>query len=89
MLWPEPDGNADAGAAPWLHALAICYAPAWLAENRDGILADWPRIPLPVSAEALRASVVLGVRLAALLDPDEPVPGVTTGTPDRRSRPSE
>lgn len=37
-------------------------------------------MPLPASAEALRASAVLGARLEALLDPDEPVPGVTTGT---------
>jgi hypothetical protein len=82
MRWRDPDGNADAGAAPWLHALEICYAPAWLAENRDGILADWPRVPLPASAEALSASAAFGSRLAALLDPDEPVSGATTGTPE-------
>jgi hypothetical protein len=79
---PDPDVDADAGATPWLHALTICYAPAWLAENRDGILADWPRVPLPASAGALRASAALGARLAALLDPDEPVPGVSVGTPE-------
>jgi hypothetical protein len=77
--WPDPDGEADAGVAPWLHALAICYAPDWRAENREGILADWPRVPLPASAETLRGSAALGARLAALLDPDEQVPGFTTG----------
>jgi hypothetical protein len=79
---PDPDADVEAGTAPWLHALAISYAPAWLAENREGILADWPRVPLPASAEALRASAALDARLAALLDPDEPVPGVTTGAPE-------
>jgi len=78
--WLDPDADVDASASPWLHALAICYAPAWLAENRDGILADWPRVPLPASAAALSASAALGARIAALLAPDEPVPGVTLGT---------
>ena len=36
-------------------------------------------MPLPDSAQALRASAALGARVAALLDPDEPVVGVTTG----------
>jgi hypothetical protein len=73
---PDPDSNHDIAALPWHHALAIGYAPAWLAENADGIRQDWPRVPLPNSAELLRASAAL----AALLDPDTPVPGVTTGT---------
>jgi hypothetical protein len=53
----------------WLHALAISYAPQYLADNPGGIAADWPRIPLPDTAEALRASAGLGRKLAALLDP--------------------
>jgi hypothetical protein len=77
--WSDSDAEQDAGAAPWYHALAICHAPAWVAENSDGVLADWPRVPLPSSAEALRASAALGARLAALLDPDEQIPGVTSG----------
>jgi hypothetical protein len=77
--WPDPDADAAAGAAPWLHALAICFSPAWRAENQAAILGGWPRVPLPGDAEALAASARLGERLAALLDPDEPVPGVTAG----------
>ena len=38
-----------------------------------------PRVPLPNTADLLRASAALGARVAALLDPDTPVPGVTTG----------
>ena len=76
---PEPDTDKHIAALPWHHALAIGYAPAWLAENADGIRQDWPRVPLPDSAELLRASAALGARVAALLDPDTAVPGVTAG----------
>ncbi|MBV8868772.1 MAG: hypothetical protein JOY65_05065 [Acetobacteraceae bacterium] len=76
---PDPDANRDTAALPWMHALAVGYAPAWLAENEAGIRQDWPRVPLPGSAALLRASAALGARVAALLDPDTPVPGVTAG----------
>ena len=76
----DPDSDRDIAALPWYHALAIGYAPSWLAENADGIRQDWPRVPLPDNAELLRASAALGARVAALLDPDTPVPGVTAGT---------
>ncbi|WP_439580115.1 type ISP restriction/modification enzyme [Elioraea sp.] len=77
---PDPDSDRDTVVLPWLHALAIGYSPAWLAENEHGIRGDWPRIPLPGSADLLRASAALGRRVADLLDPDTPVPGVTEGT---------
>jgi hypothetical protein len=77
---PDPDDNRDIAALPWHHALAIGYAPAWLAENADGIRQDWPRVPLPNNADLLRASATLGARVAALLDPDTPVPGVCNGS---------
>jgi hypothetical protein len=76
---PDPDTNRDIAALPWHHALAIGYAPAWLSENTDGIRQDWPRVPLPDTADLLRASATLGARVAALLDPDTPVQGVTAG----------
>ncbi len=79
LALPNPDNDPAIAALPWHHALAIGYAPAWLAENADGIRQDWPRIPLPGSADLLRASAALGARLAALLDPETPVPGVTEG----------
>lgn len=71
--------NHQNGDALWMSALAIAYAPAWLEEHEDGILEDWPRMPLPNSAEALEASLALGRRVADLLDPNKPVPGVTSG----------
>ena len=76
----DPDANRDTAALIWHHALAVGYSPAYLAEHADGIRQDWPRIPLPASAEALRASAALGQQVAALLDSETPVPGVTTGT---------
>lgn len=77
---PDPDADAETAALIWLHALAIGYSPAYLDENADGIRGDWPRVPLPASAAALRASAALGGRVAALLDTERPVGGVTAGT---------
>ena len=74
---PDPDSDPSVAFLPWYHALAVAFAPAWLAENAIG--QDWPRVPLPDSAELLRASAALGERVAALLDPDMPVVGVTAG----------
>ncbi len=75
----NPDDDADAAALIWMHALAIGYSPAYLAENADGVRQDWPRIPLPDSKAALLASAELGKQVAALLDAENGVEGVTTG----------
>ncbi len=78
-----PAVTAEGGCATyemiWLHALAVGYSPAYLAENADGIRRDWPRIPLPDTRKALEASAALGRQVAALLDTEADVPGVTTG----------
>lgn len=76
----NPDQDVDTAALLWRHVLAIGYAPAYLAEHEDGIRADWPRIPLPATKERLRASAELGKQLSALLDTEQPVPYITTGT---------
>lgn len=39
---------------------------------------DWPRVPLPKNAKVLKAGADLGRQIAALLDPETPVEGVTT-----------
>jgi hypothetical protein len=62
-----------------MHALAIGYSPAYLTENADGIRRDWPRIPLPGSRRALELSASLGEHVAALLETEVDVPGVTVG----------
>ena len=76
----DPGAGADAAGLTWLHALAVGYSPAYLAENADGIRRDWPRIPLPDTRKALNASAALGRQVAALLDTEADVPGVTCGT---------
>ena len=73
----NPDNQIQLAEVPWLHALAIGYSPAYLSENADGISQDWARIPLPASRAALVASADLGLRIAALLDTEAEVPGVS------------
>ena len=75
----NPDKDSDTAELIWLHTLAIGYSPAYLSENADGIRQDWPRIPLPDSKKALLRSAELGRRVAALLDTERPVQGVTCG----------
>jgi hypothetical protein len=75
----NPDADAETTGLIWMHALAIGYSPAYLAENADGIQQDWPRIPLPDSKAVLIASAELGKQVAALLDAEMPVDGVTAG----------
>ena len=80
------DEDPESASKLWMHALAIGYAPAYLTENADGIRQDWPRIPLPGSKERLLASATLGRQIAALLDTETPVPGLTAGWGEAISR---
>ena len=69
------------------HALAVLHDPTYRKTNAGALRMDWPRIPLPgypnggdeSAAETLRQSAAHGRELAALLDPETPVPGVTQG----------
>ena len=75
----------DAGETPALpaelffHAVAILNSPTYRQENSGALRQDWPRIPLPASKETLLASAELGKQIAALLDTETLVVGVTTG----------
>jgi len=73
----NPDSDTHIASLIWMHVLAIGYSPAYLSENTDGIRKDWPRIPLPEKKELLEASAALGEKIAALLDTEKPVSGVT------------
>jgi Type ISP C-terminal specificity domain/N-6 DNA Methylase len=75
----NPDADAETASLIWMHALAIGYSPAYLKENTDGIRQEFPRIPLPDRRETLIASATLGRQIAALLDPETPVAGITSG----------
>ena len=69
------------------HVLAVLHDPAYREANAGALRMEWPRIPLPGwpdgdedgAADAFAASAARGRELAALLDSDTPVPGVTTG----------
>lgn len=78
----DPDKDAETAGIIWMHALAIGYSPSYLQENADGIRWDWPRIPLPRTKKALLKSVQLGRRVAALLNTEDAVEGVTAGKID-------
>jgi hypothetical protein len=62
------------------HCLAVTYSSLFRSDNADALRQDWPRVPLPDSKSLLLASAKLGRQVAALLDPESHVPGVTTGT---------
>ena len=69
------------------HVLTVLHDPAYRHANSGAFRMEWPRIPLPGwpdgdapgAAEKLAASAARGRELAALLDSDTPVPGVTEG----------
>ena len=69
------------------HALAVLHDPGYRETNAGALRMEWPRIPLAGwpdgdtqgAAEELAASAERGRELARLLDPEMPVPGVTTG----------
>lgn len=75
----DPDEDRATAELLWLHALAIGYSPAYLSDHADGIRGDWPRIPMPADASLLQASAALGRQVAALLDTETAVSGVTSG----------
>jgi hypothetical protein len=76
------DYLAKLGAEPedlFFHVVALLHAAAYRTENAGALRQDWPRVPLPNSADTLRAGAALGRQVAALLDPETDVPGVTSG----------
>ena len=70
------------------HVLAVLHDPAYREANAGALRMEWPRIPVPGwpdaagdevgAAEELVTSASRGRELAALLDSDTPVSGVTT-----------
>ncbi len=60
--------------------LAVLHSPTYRRENASALRQHWPRVPLPASKEALLASAELGRQVAALLDTESPVKGITAGT---------
>ena len=69
------------------HVIAILHSSDYQESNADALRAEGPRVPMPGwsdgdtqgAAEELAASAARGRELAALLDSETPIPGVTTG----------
>ncbi|MDI6449743.1 type ISP restriction/modification enzyme [Anaerobaca lacustris] len=70
----------------FFECLATFFSGAYVADNGFALRQGWPRVPLPGMKAALLASAALGRRIAALLDTEKPVDGVTTGQIDSRLR---
>jgi hypothetical protein len=62
----------------FFHIVAVLHAPVYREENAGALRQDWPRLPLPTTAQILRAGANLGHKIAALLDAETPVEGVTS-----------
>ena len=69
----------SSGTELFYHTVSALHSPLYRSENSGALRQDWPRVPLPDSRELLEASAALGRQIAALLDPETPVEGVTTG----------
>lgn len=83
--------NLSASVVAWLdqngvqppdlfrHIVATLHAPSYRTGNAGALRMDWPRIPVPGDAAVLQASAALGRDVAALLDAERDVAGVSTG----------
>jgi len=84
--FPDPDNDKAARETIWLHALAVTNSARYLAEHADGLAIDWPRVPLPDSRARFDSSVNIGTRVAAILDTEKDVSGITSGAIDEHLR---
>jgi hypothetical protein len=72
----------DGGAAHSNETSVVAmYNPAYREQNAGALRQDWPRVPLPSAQDALLASAALGRQVAALLDSEQAVAGISVGAP--------
>ncbi|MGA9773866.1 MAG: type ISP restriction/modification enzyme [Blastocatellia bacterium] len=64
----------------FFHTVAVLHTSVYRTENAGALRQDWPRVPLPASRELLEQSAALGKQIAALLDTETSVSGVTSGS---------
>lgn len=80
-------GARDEYESLFFHIVATLHAPAYRTANAGALRQNFPRIPLPATRELLEESAALGRQVAALLDTETAVTGVTSGhvRPELRS----
>lgn len=78
-LLAASDDGIEVGRDVFFHCLAILHCPAYFAENGGAMRIEAPRIPIPKRADLQERSAALGQILAALLNPEMPASGVSTG----------
>jgi hypothetical protein len=62
------------------HTIAVLHAPSYHQENKGALRQDWPRVPLPSDGNILEQSADLGREIAALLNVEQEIGGVTEGS---------
>ena len=63
------------------HVVSVLQAPKYRVENAGALRLDWARVPIPRHADLLTRSACLGEALAALLNPEKQVVGISKGNP--------
>jgi len=79
--------DGDSPALLFHHLVSVLYSAAYRRENASALRQDWPRIPLPDTKDLLLHSAELGRKIADLLDTENPVPHVTSGTIRKELKP--
>ena len=62
------------------HCVATIHSPAYRTGNDSALRMDWPRVPVPSNTDVMQSSAALGAKVAALLDADRDLPGVSSGS---------
>ncbi len=62
------------------HTVAILHSPEYASDHQGPLRQDWPRIPLPEDEKLLSQSAALGRQVAALLNLEEPLVGISSGS---------
>jgi hypothetical protein len=60
-------GSPEEAENLFFHIVSTLHATAYRVDNAGALRHDWPRVPLPADAGALRRSAELGRKVAALL----------------------
>ncbi|QQP87905.1 hypothetical protein IGS68_17710 [Skermanella sp. TT6] len=63
----------------FFHVVGILNCNLYRTQNADPLRLDWPRIPLPQSADLISASAQLGRKVADLHNPAVHIDGVSSG----------